>query len=165
MRQILIPALLSLLFPLLALAAIEVHEFESPEQQQRFEELTAELRCPKCQNQNIAASNAPIAKDMRDQVYERMQSGQTDEEIIDAMVERFGDFVHYRPPLTATTAFLWFGPVVLGLVGALTIVMIVRRSRRRTGPVLSPEERLRVDALMAESRVQPGVGPQSPKSK
>jgi cytochrome c-type biogenesis protein CcmH len=144
-----------LFLPAMALGAIEVHEFESAEQQQRFEQLTAELRCPKCQNQNIAASNAPIAEDMREQVYQRIRAGQSDEEIIGAMVERFGEFVHYRPPLNRATLLLWFGPVLLGLAGILIIAAIVRRSRRKSGQVLSMDERARVESLLREPADRP----------
>lgn len=136
-----------LVFPMLA-AAIDVYEFESPEKQQRFESLSAELRCPKCQNQNIGASNAPIAEDMRDQVYQRIQAGESDQQIIGAMVERFGEFVHYRPPLTRATFLLWFGPALLAIVGIVVIFLIIRRNRRESGPVLSEAERGRVDALL-----------------
>lgn len=142
---------LLLVSPGMALGGIQVYEFESAEQQQRFDDITADLRCPKCQNQNIAASDAPIAKDMRDQVYQRIRNGESDQQIIDAMIERFGDFVYYRPPLTAATLFLWFGPLVLALIGVMIIVNIVRGNRRGAGPGLSAEERARVDALIHNS--------------
>lgn len=148
--RMLIAALL--LFPMAAAGVIEVHEFESAEQQQRFEELTSELRCPKCQNQNIAASDAPIAQDMRERVYQRIQAGDSDQEILQAMVERFGDFVHYRPPLTGSTVLLWFGPLFLAVVGLVVILVIVRRSRRADEPALSPDERARIEALLDSER-------------
>lgn len=152
---------LLLLLPAVALGAIEVHEFESAEQQQRFEQLTAELRCPKCQNQNIAGSNAPIAEDMREQVYERIRAGQSDEEIVGAMVERFGEFVHYRPPLNRSTLVLWFGPLLLGLIGIFVIIAIIRRNRRASGPVLSADEQDRIDALLREPADQGKPDPTS----
>ena len=141
-------AIIAVLFPLWVTAAIEVHQFEDPALERRFEQLTQELRCPKCQNQNIAGSNAPIAEDMRDEVYRRLQAGQSDEEIMGAMVERFGKFVQYRPPLTAATAFLWFGPVLLALMGLLLVLWIVRRRKRPEATPLSAADRARVDALL-----------------
>lgn len=153
--------LVLLLLPAVVLGAIEVHEFETAEQQQRFEQLTEELRCPKCQNQNIAGSNAPIAEDMREQVYERIRAGQSDEEIVGAMVERFGEFVHYRPPLNRSTLMLWFGPLLLGLAGLLVIIAIIRRNRRSSGSVLSADEQARIDALLREPADQ---GKQEPTS-
>ena len=140
-----------LLLPAFVLGAIDVYEFESPTQRERFEKLTAELRCPKCQNQNIAGSDAPIAADMRERVYQRLMAGQSDEEIIRAMVDRFGEFVRFRPPLNSSTLLLWFGPVLLALVGILIIVMIVRRNRQTSGPVLSVDEHARVNTLLSEA--------------
>lgn len=151
-----------LLLPSLAWAVIDVYEFETPEQEARFERLTAELRCPKCQNQNIAASNAPIAEDMRVQVHQRIRAGQSDDQIIAAMVERFGEFVRYRPPLNLETLFLWFGPVLLGIFGLVLIFVVVRRSQRGDVVPLSTAERARVDSLLGRNSVpdqKPGAEP------
>lgn len=150
------------LLPAALFAAIEVYEFESVQEQQRFEELTSALRCPKCQNQNIAASNAPIANDMREQVFQRIQAGESDQEIVGAMVERFGEFVNYRPPLNRATLLLWFGPLLLAFIGLIVVLVIIRRSRRGAGPVLSAEERARVDALLSSK--PRGSSPGKPRS-
>ncbi|RML38486.1 Cytochrome c-type bioproteinsis protein CycL, partial [Pseudomonas syringae pv. maculicola] len=76
----------------------------------RYSELTRELRCPKCQNQDIADSNAPIAADLRKEIYRMLGEGQSNQKIIDFMVDRYGDFVRYKPSLNARTWLLWFGP-------------------------------------------------------
>ena len=100
----------------------------------RFRQLTEELRCLVCQNQSIAASQAPLAEDLRRQVRQRIENGETNAEIRAYMTARYGDFVLYRPPLKSTTYALWFGPVVLLLIGAL----LVWRLRRR--PAVAAEE-------------------------
>lgn len=117
----------------LAMAAIDTYQFESEAQRQRFYELSGELRCPKCQNQNIADSNAPIATDMRREVHRLLQEGQSDEAIIDFMVSRYGDFVRYRPGLTSQTMVLWFAPVLFLVVGIAVLLVLVRRRRRVPG--------------------------------
>lgn len=86
--------------------------FIEPQDRQRFLRLTAELRCPMCQNQNIADSDAMIARDMRRKVYQLLQQGMTDEEVIAFMKERYGDFVSYSPPVNIATVWLWLAPVV-----------------------------------------------------
>jgi cytochrome c-type biogenesis protein CcmH len=99
----------------------------------RMVRLAAELRCLVCQNQTIADSNAPLAEDLRRQVREMIQRGDSDEQIIAFMTQRYGDFVLYRPPLKGTTAVLWFGPLAL-LAGGLTVFIIVLRRRNRLAP-------------------------------
>jgi len=124
-----IVGLVFLLVASVAQGAIDARDFPSEEARARFDTLVEELRCPKCQNQNIAASNAPIALDMRDEVYRRILAGESDQEIVAALVERFGDFVRYRPALEPRTWPLWFGPAIAILVGLLVAVIIVRRAR------------------------------------
>lgn len=112
-------------------SSIDVFEFSSDENRQAYKELTRELRCPKCQNQDIADSNAPIAKDMRVQVHRLVEDGQTADQVVDYMIERFGDFVTYKPKVSAETYLLWYGPWVFIGFGVLVIVLL---SRRRTKP-------------------------------
>ena len=100
------------------------YAFEDPKQRQTFLKLTQELRCPKCQNQNIADSDAMIAHDMRRKVYQLMQEGRDDTEVIEFMKTRYGDFVHYQPPVNAATIWLWLLPLLFVVVMAL---MFVRR--------------------------------------
>jgi|AntDeeMinimDraft_5_1070356.scaffolds.fasta_scaffold00048_18 cytochrome c-type biogenesis protein CcmH len=121
---------------------------DDPELQQRFSDLADELRCPKCQNETIAESGAPISSDMRIRVRQLLREGHTDEEILDAMVARFGDFVRYRPEFEPRTWVLWLGPFVAIAVGIGVVVMITLRTRRRPtdeSPVLSDEERQRAE--------------------
>lgn len=129
--------------------------FDDPVRQQRYDDLLAELRCLVCQNQSLADSHADLAQDLRDEVYRMLDEGAGDAEILDFMVERYGDFVLYRPPLRASTVLLWGAPLLLALVA---IGVVVRLARRRAPPpaALSDEERARLAALVAdEKRGQP----------
>lgn len=100
---------LLLLIPLVGQAAIEVAQFDNPEQEARYNKLIAELRCLVCQNQNLADSNADLAKDMRRKTYEMVKTGASTEDVVDYMVKRYGDFVLYRPPFRASTCFCGLG--------------------------------------------------------
>lgn len=128
------------------------YTFETDAQERQFRQLINELRCPKCQNQTIADSDAPLAQDLRDRVYEMTMEGQSRNEIIDFMRVRYGDFVHYKPPLNATTLVLWAGPGAVLLIGVITMVALARRKRRELD--LSDEEQARLDALLAEKNEQ-----------
>ena len=130
--------------------ARDVYEFDSREQEQRFQNLIAELRCPKCQNQNIADSNAPISKDMREEVYRLMSQGASNEEITNELVSRFGEFVRYRPEVDARTIMLWATPVLVVFIGVIIVVLTVRRSVRAGAGsnALSDEERARASRLL-----------------
>ena len=125
-----------------------------PALEQRVMTLAAELRCLVCQNQTIADSNAPLADDLRNQVREKMRQGASDSQIMDFMVERYGDFVLYRPPVKATTLLLWFGPLLLVAAGLL---VLLRRLRRRPAPEpeLSAAERERARKLLAGNEAEP----------
>ncbi len=123
---------LMLLAPLSAQAAIDAYEFTDEQKEERFQQLTNELRCPKCQNQNIADSDAPLAADLRREVHRMLEEGEPDESIIDFMVTRYGDFVLYRPRVNETTWLLWYGPFVLLGIGVLVVVLI-SRNRRQAG--------------------------------
>ncbi len=134
-----------------ALAAIDTYEFQDPEKEQRYKELVQELRCLVCQNQNIADSNAELAKDLRRKTYEMVQAGRSKEEIADWMVARYGNFVLYKPPLEAGTLLLWVGPFLIFLVGVWLLIRIIRRRPDAPGtPLLSEEERRRAEALLAQ---------------
>ncbi|MFL1466203.1 cytochrome c-type biogenesis protein [Marinobacter sp. HN1S83] len=129
-----------------------VHGFDSLQEEQRYRDLIAELRCPKCQNQNIADSNAPISKDMRDRVYRMMREGASNEEIVNALVDRFGEFVRYKPEVDRRTLLLWATPAIAVGGGLLVVAGIVIRSRRRNSqqPPLTAEEKARVDRLLSD---------------
>ena len=97
-------------------AAISARNFDDAEQERRYYSLTKELRCLVCQNQNLADSNAELAKDLRDKVYEMIKAGSSDAQIVDYMVDRYGEFVLYKPPVNLSTIFLWVGPFIILLV-------------------------------------------------
>jgi cytochrome c-type biogenesis protein CcmH len=123
----------SLLLLLLAapLLAQEPLVFEDDAQEARYNDLTLELRCLVCQNQNLADSDAPLAQDLRREIYEMMMAGQTDDQIKAFMVDRYGDFVLYRPPIQGNTLALWVMPIFLLLVGAVIVFFTVRNRNRK----------------------------------
>jgi len=148
MRQLI--CLLAFLLTSSAYGVIETYEFSEPELEQRYRQLSAELRCPKCQNQNIADSNAPISQDLRKLLYEQLEEGASDQEILDHMVARYGEFVRYRPRFSGATIALWVAPFVLLLLGIFMVVGTLR-SRRKPGaddPGLDAAERQRLEELM-----------------
>jgi cytochrome c-type biogenesis protein CcmH len=98
-----------------------------PALQARYEQLTNELRCLVCQNQTVADSNADLAKDLRDRTREMLLAGASDDEIVEFMTERYGDFVLYRPPVSQRTLLLWAAPVLLLVIGTLSIFLVIRR--------------------------------------
>jgi len=106
---------------------VETYSFKDKVTEKRFNELNKELRCPKCQNQNLADSNSPIAADLRREVYQMLQQGKADMEIMNYMVDRYGEFVLYRPRVNSLTYILWFGPAALILAGVFVVVFIIRR--------------------------------------
>lgn len=106
----------------------------------RMLKITSELRCLVCQNQTIADSHAGLALDLKQEVREMLKRGDTDQQIVDFMTARYGDFVLYRPPLKRTTALLWFGPAVLLLVGLTTLVLVLRRRSRMDPNLFEPDE-------------------------
>lgn len=103
--------------------------FENTEQQQRYHDLIDELRCPKCQNQNLADSDAPIASDLRKQLFDLLLAGKSDAEILDYMTTRYGSFVLYEPPLNRHTLMLWMLPLAIMLLGAFLLLRMVRMMR------------------------------------
>jgi len=147
----LVTILLGLAFSTTALAAgTAVPTENDPVAQKRAVDLTEQLRCLVCQNQSIAESNADLALDLRRQVREQIAAGRTDQQIIDYMVARYGDFVLYKPPLRASTVLLWAGPGVLLLAGLVLLIRHIR-SRRSAGdaPQLSEEDQARAAELLA----------------
>lgn len=125
-----LPTLMALLFIAglnVAFAEDQRFPFDSADQEARFDHLTEELRCLVCQNQSLADSDAPLANDLRDQVYDMVKEGQTDEDIIEYLVARYGEFVLYRPRLNAATAILWAAPAILFLIGLVVIIVLLKR--------------------------------------
>ena len=115
-----------------AWAAIEALRFDSADQETRYRALINELRCLVCQNQSLADSNAPLAADLRKITYDMIVAGHSDNDVRDYMSDRYGDFVLYKPPLTATTLVLWAGPfLLLFAVFGILVISIRRRNRER----------------------------------
>jgi len=120
-----------------------------PVLEKRVMALSEELRCLVCQNQTLAESNAPLAEDLRNQLREKMREGKSDKEVVDFLVERYGDFVLYRPPLKGTTVLLWFGPLLLLATGFAVLMRRLQRRRAAGGPGVSDAERKRAAELLA----------------
>ena len=145
----LIIALALLIFSLAAIAAVDVYQFDTEFQRQRYLQLSEELRCPKCQNQNLAGSDSQIAGDLRRELHRLLLEGQTDREIKDYMVARYGDFVLYKPPVQGSTLILWGLPIALLLIGGVTLIWVSRQRRVvTTSTDLSDDERSRLDGLL-----------------
>jgi len=137
--------LLLLSFPVSAV--IETYEFSDEALEKRYHRLSQELRCPKCQNQNIADSNAPISQDLRQLLFERLEAGASDEEILEDMVARYGEFVRYRPAAEGAALWLWLAPILLLIGGTLLVAVLFRRGREPAAAV-SEDERERLAALL-----------------
>ncbi|AMG05034.1 cytochrome c-type biogenesis protein CcmH [Vibrio mimicus] len=154
MKKWLFTAFAAMLVSLSALATIEVYDFDTPEQEKQFQELGATLRCPKCQNNTIADSNAELAQDLRQKVYEMTKEGKSKSEIVDYMIARYGNFVTYNPPFTLGTAILWLGPISVLVIGFTVIVL---RSRRKARGAVNTadwneEQEARLKALLKEEQ-------------
>ncbi|HDZ09916.1 MAG TPA: cytochrome c-type biogenesis protein CcmH [Pseudohongiella sp.] len=136
-----------------AQAAIDVYEFETVEQEQRFRDLSNEFRCPMCQNANLTSSPGGVAADLRREIYRMIMEGQTDQEIEAFMLARYGDFILYRPRLTMQTLLLWFGPLLFLLIGIWVAFTIMRRSGTESpgsGESLNADEEARLKKLLAQ---------------
>ncbi|MEM6382488.1 MAG: cytochrome c-type biogenesis protein [Pseudomonadota bacterium] len=125
---------------------------DDPVLEQRARDLSAEIRCLVCQNESIDESNAQLARDLRILVRERLVDGDSDQEVLDFLVARYGDFVLLRPPVNQQTILLWFGPAaILALAAAFILLRLRRRSTVASSPVqLTPEERAKLDALLKD---------------
>jgi len=122
---------LAVLLVAFQLAAQEPLVFPNQAEEDRYNQLTLELRCLVCQNQNLADSDAPLAQDLRQEIYEMMQAGQTNDQIKTFLVDRYGDFVLYRPAIGGNTLALWLAPLVLLGVGAVGVFFTVRNRNRK----------------------------------
>lgn len=129
------PLLLALSLGALA-SGVDTYEFRHPERQPRAQDLARALRCPQCQNQNLVESNSPIARDLRLEVYRWVDEGQSDEQVIARMTQRFGDFVRYAPPFKSSTALLWGGPVLLLLLAIHRLRRSLHRRLRARIPLV-----------------------------
>ncbi|MGK0410851.1 MAG: cytochrome c-type biogenesis protein CcmH [Shewanella psychromarinicola] len=141
----------SLLFTLTVMATpVDTYEFKSAENQQKALSLAHQLRCPQCQNQNLVDSNSPVAKDLRLEVYQMVDSGKSEAEIIDFMTSRYGDFVLYNPKLDSKTYILWLGPFGLLILGLFIGFIFVRKQRIQAteSTTLSTEQQAELDAIL-----------------
>lgn len=147
--------LLWLLVGSAAQAVIEIAPLSTAELEARYRVLIAELRCPKCQNQNLADSDAPIAADLRGEIRRLLEAGRSDDEIAAHLVARYGDFVLYRPAVQPTTLVLWFAPGVLVAMGLVVLVMVIRHHRRSAvadRPLAAAEQQRLNDLLNNDQR-------------
>lgn len=135
-------------------AANDLLEFDDPRQEQRYEELLEEIRCLVCQNQSLADSNASLAQDLRLEVHEQMIAGKSNEEIIDFLVSRYGEFVLYRPLFNYRTLLLWLGPLVLFICAAMFVFRVVKSRKSSDLPeqVINPSDRERLDQLYRQAK-------------
>ena len=127
---------------------LEAFKFDTPSEELHFKKLIEEIRCLVCQNQSLADSDAELAHDLRAEVYEMVQDGKTDAEIVDFLVARYGDFVLYNPPVKPATYLIWFGPFVLLLIAAILLLRAVRRQKTPPTTAITPEERVRLDTIL-----------------
>ena len=146
--------LAALLFSSVAFSAIDALNFSSPQQESDYHQLTQSLRCPQCQNNNIADSNATIAVDMRGKVFELLQEGKSKNDVVDYMVARYGNFVTYDPPMTASTLVLWIAPLLLVLLGG---GFLLRRKPKaqsavKSQDVLTDEDNARLAELLNKDK-------------
>lgn len=149
MKKILLVALLCL--PLWAQAKEAEYASGDPEIHARVMGVSEELRCLVCQGQSLADSNSDFAKDMRTQIQEMMEEGMNDRQVVDFMVERYGDYVRYRPPFKATTVLLWFGPfILLGIGIAVLYINVLRRRKQIEEVPLTEQEHRRAAELLEE---------------
>lgn len=135
-----------------AAAAIDVYEFNNEVDRKRYQSFIDEMRCPKCQNQNLSGSDSPIAMDLRRELYLMIEAGKSDKEIVDFMVERYGEFILYRPRINSSTILLWGAPIFLLIAGIILLLVIVRRRRAaeaiQADAGLSEEEQARLAGLL-----------------
>lgn len=146
--------LTALLFSSVAFSSIDALNFSSPQQESDYHQLTQSLRCPQCQNNNIADSNATIAVDMRGKVFELLQEGKSKNDVVEYMVARYGNFVTYDPPMTASTLVLWIAPLLLVLLG---LIFLLRRKPKaqsavKSQDVLTDEDNARLAELLNKDK-------------
>lgn len=115
-----------------ALVGGHQYQFDNEIDDVRFRILAAELRCPKCQNQNLSDSNSPVAADLRDELYRMVKEGHPDQQIMEFMVSRYGEFVRYRPEVSQKTWVLWYGPAILVVFGIIIVLLLGRRGQKKS---------------------------------
>ena len=138
--------------------AVDSRQLSDPKQQESYETLTKELRCLVCQNQTIADSNAELASDLRRQVYEMLQQGKSEQDIIGYMTDRYGEFVLYKPAFAGKTSLLWIAPVLFLFMGLMTVFFVIRR-KRATAQLnvdtldITPEKQKKIRSLLEKGEL------------
>ncbi|MFW5450764.1 MAG: cytochrome c-type biogenesis protein CcmH [Methylophagaceae bacterium] len=140
--------LLVMMFSMPTQAAIEIYQFENPAHEELYKQMIDELRCLVCQNQNLSASNAALAQDLRQQTYEMILRGQSHDEIVAYMTQRYGDFVLYRPPFKLMTALLWLGPLLLLFISIWVLITTLKKEKGEAGKPLSDEQHAHIKQLL-----------------
>lgn len=130
------------------MAGVEVNEFDNKQDQQQFTTLVNELRCLVCQNQNLADSNAELAQDLRKEVYQMIKKGKSSDDIVSFMVDRYGDFVLYKPPFKPQTYILWLGPFFVLFFAILFLILFIRKNKSSVKTEISNDEKLRAEELI-----------------
>ncbi|HED52346.1 MAG TPA: cytochrome c-type biogenesis protein CcmH [Gammaproteobacteria bacterium] len=138
------------LFSPLKAAGLEAFDFTGKVDESRFKSLIVELRCLVCQNQSLADSDAELAHDLRREIFELMEQGKSDPEIVDFLVSRYGDFVLYNPPVKPETWILWYGPFGLLALGLLVLLYTVRQRKRQPEATFSKQEQQRLKKLLGD---------------
>lgn len=145
-----------------SIAAIDTYQFDNPRQEAQYRALIEEFRCPKCQNQNLAGSDAPIAQDLKQKTYDMVKEGRTDTEIRSYMNERYGDFISYKPPVRPSTWILWFFPPLLLALALLFWFINHRHATQRTSQEealvntpLNNQEQQRLEQLLKQNEDKP----------
>lgn len=154
MRKFLLLFWTILILPCQVMAAIDVYEFPSENERKRYQKFLEELRCPKCKNNNLADTNSEIADDLRRELHKMVLEGKTNDEIIDFMVSRYGDFVLYRPPVQGNTIALWAGPFVFLLIGLGAVAWVVLRRKKLSASdaELTEEEQRQLSAILESEK-------------
>ena len=129
-------------------ARVAAYEFDTPDQEAAYKEMVNELRCLVCQNQNIADSNAELAQDLKRKTYEMVMQGKDKNEIADFMVQRYGDFVLYRPPVSNTTLLLWSGPFIIFVIGIIVLIRVIKSKQRDHSNQLTAEEKAKAEDML-----------------
>lgn len=137
-----------------AAVTLEAFTFTTPADELHFKELIAEIRCLVCQNQSLLDSDAGLAHDLRAEVYDMMQAGKNDDEIVEFLVTRYGDFVLYKPPLKPSTWLIWFGPFVLLLIAAFLLLRSIRRQQKLPATEISAEDRKRLNVMLGSKTTE-----------
>jgi cytochrome c-type biogenesis protein CcmH len=132
-------------------ATLADYQFDDPKKGEEFRQVIGQMRCLVCQNESLAGSNAELAVELRNEIYDMMKAGQGKEQIVKFMVERYGEFVLYSPLVKPSTYPIWYGPILLLMIGAFVLFTILRRKSLAREAELSPEEQQRLDKLLKQS--------------